>query len=158
VCTTSPIALGLMSRIRRGGGRLSLGDHLARQPRVRRVPLAQRQRVGRGVLRVLAHAPQEPLDRSRRRPTPPDAVDVDHHRHRSELRVLNDEPVRALRVELREPAVFKPAQRAPEPAEERVARPLVVRIEVESRQQCPGDFLIDDQRVRHVPEMTALHQ
>ncbi len=51
-----------------------------RQAGERRVPLAQRQRVGRRVAGVLVQAPQQPLH-AQRDPVPPaDAVDVDQHR------------------------------------------------------------------------------
>src|SRR4051812_22053817 len=50
---------------------------LSFKPRPRRISLAQRQRIGRRVLRVIAHAPQEALD-AQRNPLPPaDAVGVD---------------------------------------------------------------------------------
>ena len=118
VCTTSPIALGLISRMRRGGDGNSSGViaprprgwhrqrrlRPGRRPRLpapaapRSIPDADPLRVLRRVLRMLAQAAEQPLDGPERRREAADAVDVDDHRHRADFFIVHDDPVRRLRV------------------------------------------------------------
>src|SRR5207248_605968 len=122
VCTTSPIALGLMISTRFGsrfsGGDLLIGSPLLHasffrlllKPRERRITLAERQAVRRRVLPVLAHALEQPLHPERPPPVEANAVDVDQHRRRPALLVRRDDPVAQLGVEVREAHVVNPPQ------------------------------------------------